>query len=771
MSKEDLACKSSSVCKHKERKPKKPHYIPRPWGKPYNYKCFQCPFTCMEKSHLYNHMKYSLCKNSLSLLIESDWPYKKGNLLHPEQLRPLQQGPRLRGGNRDEEEPFSGLEDQSKKHKSGVTFAGEDLEEGEEHADRDSAHGEGAEESQPTKEMSDEPNSPVRGGAKRCKQPETDFLITDVFSLEDHLLKGRSVEVEAKLKHYKLSKTCLTSPRLLSEQWGLLATSQRKAKSETTPPNTGSIPCYPPPPSFADCQDPPGVNLSVLGVSYPLSPGLFSYVNPTVPGAASTHAQLTQLPFLASAAQLMHPASSTLPHTDRALLPPRFYYPLLCEHAFASAQADASKGVKPALSPPANIDPKSPPNFPPKINLWKVPALRPSPMAPSAAWASQHHVAMSPEVSYRAVEKKLQALGKESKNSWSLRPTPDMHSVRELACKRTGVPLETLEGPSEKKAQLGYTLDVFKSIHTPSSISAATNKLIHHNSFRTVRQQSRSAEEWYSDVMKSPPESLGGEMPPAPTTGKVTGRAGCHEDERKTPVEQDSESAAVLLKDLSKALQEYQDAEHKIAHLVKQDTPGQHHLWEHLCKIRSELSHIHQALEKTARQNEGPLDLSVKKDLGMMGEGGSQCTGEATKGGVIGETEEDEEVEEEDEEEEGEGIEKQGETESLESRRQSLDILIKMNRAGQCENGLGAMVKAEVLSPGALGLRPTPPEVLWPSRTTKCEADSSVLLCPDGRPLVFTDFTPSAKTPKMTSSRERLGETLCPPSPLIATDS
>lgn len=84
MSKDDVGCKLTSVYKHKERKPKKPHYIPRPWGKPYNYKCFQCPFTCMEKSHLYNHMKYSLCKNSLSLLIESDWPYKKGNLLHPE---------------------------------------------------------------------------------------------------------------------------------------------------------------------------------------------------------------------------------------------------------------------------------------------------------------------------------------------------------------------------------------------------------------------------------------------------------------------------------------------------------------------------------------------------------------------------------------------------------------------------------------------------------------------------------------------------------------
>ncbi|KAI1886545.1 hypothetical protein AGOR_G00196880 [Albula goreensis] len=40
----------------RERKPKKPHYIPRPLGKPFKYHCFQCPFTCNEKSHLFNHM-------------------------------------------------------------------------------------------------------------------------------------------------------------------------------------------------------------------------------------------------------------------------------------------------------------------------------------------------------------------------------------------------------------------------------------------------------------------------------------------------------------------------------------------------------------------------------------------------------------------------------------------------------------------------------------------------------------------------------------------
>ncbi|KAM8845158.1 zinc finger protein 750 [Spinachia spinachia] len=55
-----------------ERKPKRPHYIPRPPGKPYKYQCFQCPFTCNEKSHLFNHMKYNLCKNSIFLLSQKN---------------------------------------------------------------------------------------------------------------------------------------------------------------------------------------------------------------------------------------------------------------------------------------------------------------------------------------------------------------------------------------------------------------------------------------------------------------------------------------------------------------------------------------------------------------------------------------------------------------------------------------------------------------------------------------------------------------------------
>ncbi|XP_037013650.2 zinc finger protein 750 [Artibeus jamaicensis] len=74
----------------KERKPKKPHYIPRPPGKPFKYKCFQCPFTCNEKSHLFNHMKYGLCKNSITLVSEQDRVPKcsKSNSLDPKHVHP-----------------------------------------------------------------------------------------------------------------------------------------------------------------------------------------------------------------------------------------------------------------------------------------------------------------------------------------------------------------------------------------------------------------------------------------------------------------------------------------------------------------------------------------------------------------------------------------------------------------------------------------------------------------------------------------------------------
>lgn len=451
MSKDD-ACKVTSASKHKERKPKKPHYIPRPWGKPYNYKCFQCPFTCMEKSHLYNHMKYSLCKNSLSLLIESDWPYKKGNILHPDQLRPFQQAHGLQAAAKDVlEQPEE--KQRQREEEEGEERDGQGMGEEEEGA----RGGEGAEVTKEAKKDSAE------GAPKKPKQPESELLMADMLSLEDQLLRARSVEVEAQLKHYKLSKTCLAAPGLLSEQWRLLASSHTKAKAEGAQPRVGgSIPCYPPPPNLVDYQD-----LSMLGMGYPISPSLFSYMNSAIPTAATavsaqTHAQLAQLPFLASAAQLMHPAPGA--HADRALLPPRLYYPFLCEHTLApaSSQSDANKVLK---TSPNGLDANPLSGFQPKVNLWKVPALRPgSATAPPAGWVSPQRD--STEQGYRAGDK-LQAAAKEGKTSWGL--------------KRTGAPLGNQEAPVEKKPAMGFTLDLLKNIQNASTLNMAADKLFFHS--------------------------------------------------------------------------------------------------------------------------------------------------------------------------------------------------------------------------------------------------------------------------------------------------
>uniref|UniRef100_G3P0I0 Si:ch211-248l17.3 n=1 Tax=Gasterosteus aculeatus TaxID=69293 RepID=G3P0I0_GASAC len=485
MSKGD-ACKVTSASKHKERKPKKPHYIPRPWGKPYNYKCFQCPFTCMEKSHLYNHMKYSLCKNSLSLLIESDWPYKKGNLLHPEQLRAFQPANGRPATGRDGREQLEQRAEDGQRQRGFVEEDGED------------GRVRGAEDEE-------------EGG--RAEGPEVSGLTEETSG--DH--------------------------GLLSEQWRLLASGHPKAKAEGAPPRvSGSIPCYPPPPNLVDYQDPTGLNLSVLGVGYPISPGLFSYMNSAIPAAAAavsaqTHAQLAQLPFLASAAQLMHPASGA--HADRALIPPRLYYPFLCEHAFgpASAQGDAGKALKASASGP-EANPLS--GFQPKVNLWKVPALRPERL-PRAG-----HQGGGQDAEY----------SEGGQSSGKTRLVEGSHSVIPKPQMFINVSCSQLTGRSASAPSLG-------------SVAQRPSRQPQQRSVLSLQQRGKT-----------------------------------------------SESVAALLSDLSKALQEYQEAEGKISHLEKEDLPAQRHLWEHLGKIRSELSHIHQALERTARQSDGPLDLSVKRD-------------------------------------------------------------------------------------------------------------------------------------------------------------
>uniref|UniRef100_A0A8C5UFE6 Proline rich 35 n=1 Tax=Malurus cyaneus samueli TaxID=2593467 RepID=A0A8C5UFE6_9PASS len=598
MSKDDVGCKLTSVYKHKERKPKKPHYIPRPWGKPYNYKCFQCPFTCMEKSHLYNHMKYSLCKNSLSLLIESDWPYKKGNLT-PATPQPPREAP------------------------SGPS------------------------------------SSPVG---------TPDFIITDVFSLKNHVMKSRemaSPDLDAKPKHCKVPKKCLASGGILMEQWKLVANGQRRNIPEVSPPCTESniIPCYPPP-AYSDYHEPQGLNLSLLGINYPLNPSLFSYLSPTMANSSTTHPHLAQLPFLASTAQLMHPHAShfqPLQSPERSAFLPRFYYPLLFEHTFGSTESKMSSSKPEPQQLVGSVMPMppqtKPPSEPTKPGLLKVPVLK-----TGFPWSKGVREEPGSELNHSAM------LEQEEEEKW--------RSQEKESSPALGLSNLQKDNDTEVLPSVGAALD--------------------HGLCKQTR--------------------------PHETSATMAG----------------SEATTVLIGDLSKTLEEYQEVEKKLSDLAKEDTPGQKELRDQLVKIRKELYHIHQALEKATKPHEGPLDLSVKrsseglekvqqakkepcnvnlaseklhgKDQGPLGK--SAAAGEAG---------------------DGEGLPSC----LLEAENKTIDLLIKMShseslRAASSEAPLGAVIKAEVLPLSVpLELR----HVMEPyySRTTKCEADSSVLLCSDGR--------------------------------------
>ncbi|XP_076154942.1 proline-rich protein 35 [Alosa pseudoharengus] len=658
MSKEEQPCKVTTGCgKHKERKPKKPHYIPRPWGKPYNYKCFQCPFTCMEKSHLYNHMKYSLCKNSLSLLIDSDWPYKKGNLLHANQLR-LQAGLDRRSPSKEQAEQAVASAEHS------PTGPPEEDQRGEEPLVEEGPEGKGA-----ANERLEHTEGGDRGGAKHAKQ-EADVVMADAFSLEEQLLRARSFEVESRLRQYRLPKAaCLSTPALLPESWRLLGyPTQTKPKAEAQQPvgerEASSLPCYPPPPP----PEPPALNLSLLGLSYPLTPSLFSYLNPATSHA---HAQLATLPFL------------THPHApaERALLPPRFYYPFLCEHSLGappSSPLHASKALKsPQLGGQETSPAPTTPPYPAKLSLWGAPAVRPtSTQASPAAWALPESA--SPEPGLRAGDRSKAGVG-----------------GLEHGAKRPAAHLESSECPVEKKPALsGVPLDFLKNLHrnTPSA-AMATDKLLLHS----------SVDEWYTNLRRATSES-----PPREVTSPApVGRGG--EKVREQLEERDREREAVLLEDLSSALQEYQQAEHRAATILARDGTSAQLLWDHLTQIRSQLSHITQALQRTAPNADGPLDLSVKKDPSA-----AVLTRDCTALSFMGETSKEDmssesEEEEEEEERDGEEEEEDGGREMKEKRKRSLDLLIKLNQTGI------AMVKGEGM---------------WAGRTTKCEADSSVLLCP-----------------------------------------
>ncbi|XP_032316562.1 proline-rich protein 35 isoform X2 [Camelus ferus] len=294
MSREAGSCRLGPGARARARKPKKPHYIPRPWGKPYNYKCFQCPFTCLEKSHLYNHMKYSLCKDSLSLLLDH---------------APTAPRPRA-----------------------------------------------------PTPDCASDPTHPGSRprGARLLDAPATpDLIVPDVLSLRRRVGGPRPraegspgtppPEVRDTPKSVGLSG-------LLAESWkpGPGEGSRSAAVVDTAAGGPeSSVPCYPPPtPSeFPEAQS---LHLSLLGVNYPLGPGLFSYLGPSL--AAAAH-----MPFLASASPLLPPAAAfPAPQPpERPALVPRLYYPLLLEHTLGlpAGKTALVKPPAPHKGPPGTLAP------------------------------------------------------------------------------------------------------------------------------------------------------------------------------------------------------------------------------------------------------------------------------------------------------------------------------------------------------------------------------------------------------------------------------
>uniref|UniRef100_A0ABM5EZU9 Proline-rich protein 35 n=1 Tax=Pogona vitticeps TaxID=103695 RepID=A0ABM5EZU9_9SAUR len=804
MSKDETGCKLAPVYKHKERKPKKPHYIPRPWGKPYNYKCFQCPFTCMEKSHLYNHMKYSLCKNSLSLLIESDWPYKKGNLLHPElRLLHATEASRARG-RREEAEGCDaaagtagatdlkhdmerdsgagkamGTDGSEKMSDETNQFQEEEEEEEEEEgtpgllpeADVGEKKGEAKEADSVGESREADMNTLLfRFKNKRdkpCKDPAPDFIITDVFSLKKQVMKGKeptSPELEAKAKHGRAPKKCPGNGAVLMEQWKLVANGQRRGAGEIPAPcpSGNIIPCYPPP-AYGEFHEPQSLNLSLLGINYPLNPNLFSYFGPTVANNATPQSHLTQLPFLASTAQLMHPHSAhfqPLQSPDRSTLLPRFYYPLLFEHSFGSAESKMA-ATKPEAQPQPAASMAVPsqaktPQEPAKAGLLKVPVLK-----AGLPWVKGFHEEPPPEQSSKTLlhqeeDEKWLIHEKETNallNSLCKKPMPDAY--QNLVGMKDGGPLLP---NSLRKAEMpvatcldsgGTTINNLKRKFPGNGLdllgtSMLTTRKVRYqasNLRAAPAQPSRPLDHWHVELHACPPEDQQKTSGPDLLPPVITDPDHSFfkpSKEQTIPFGPRDPEATALIEDLSKTLEEYQEVEKKLSDMAKEDSPAQKQLRSQLVKIRQELFHIHEALEKATKSTEGPLDLSVKKsskelEKGYLDPKESKMT---AKGGRVQGKDLDSinRCLAADEESQGDEVSNC----LLETENKTIDLLIKMSRseslrAACSEAHLGAVIKAEVLPLNVpLELR----HVMEPyySRTTKCEADSSVLLCTDGRP-------------------------------------
>ncbi|XP_078274505.1 uncharacterized protein prr35 [Rhinoraja longicauda] len=813
MSKDELTCKISAVCKHKERKPKKPHYIPRPWGKPYNYKCFQCPFTCMEKSHLYNHMKYSLCKNSLSLLIESDWPYKKSTLLNSD-LRLLQSSekrrlelesgdgvsvacdPPTKGAGRWDPPARSASAEPSAADLNALEGSDEQTRSsrerekvglGEEQIATDHCHKTQGPRCSSQSDLQTPPRSKV---AKLSKKAEGDFIITDVFSLKDSVMRGKG-KLEAKLKHNKLPKSCVGDGGILMEEWRrVVAPGQRRQPGDIHAPcaDASVMPCYPPP-AYSDYQEPQGLNLSVLGVNYPVNHSLFSYLSPSI---SCNGPQVAQAPYLGSPAKLVHPHSGHLQAVHlpgRSAVPPRFFYPLLFEQTLHTAGCQS--GQDPAN--PTNMLASRTMEVPHKPYLRKVPVVRPhvnKPPVPRAEGTPAYKPFSEQKCPTLAGEGPGAASVHHSPTCQRSRcvedrcveTTPAKHQEASLTlCPRAGETSSCLGGDKaqrsapeseETPSQLPVPLPS-ENPKQPGNSEPPRTEGISSSSQKMPPRCTAELEETTEENDRSSPE-LRKSSPPA--TSPVSNNL-CRSGQASNCLQTDGgkNGSVVLINDLCKVIHEYQDVEEQLCFVVDEDTPGQKQLRGQLTKIRKELFHIRQVLEKTSKQHEGPLDLSVKKSPdGVVrnwknGEGPEETF--ESCGSLVGA-------------EQVAGEQRRGSTitkakPSQNCHANSCAEVHKFERLGTSpDTDTVATQKAD--DPTRRPSGPQPPksiaaETTFTNRATKCEADSSVPLSTEGKfviqPLpVSVENCCKGKALKRTPSGEdqKGGGKLCVLTPFVA---
>ncbi|XP_030069080.1 proline-rich protein 35 [Microcaecilia unicolor] len=806
MSKEDDgSCKLTSVYKHKERKPKKPHYIPRPWGKPYNYKCFQCPFTCMEKSHLYNHMKYSLCKNSLSLLIESDWPYKKGNFLHPElHLIHAAETSRHPESQMDNQETCDSTAiiaetrdtihvshgDMVDNEKSGVDVLSSkqmhmELHKFQEIEDDNVGTAGQLKETDPREKKGgamranyhptdpEDPNVKTlllglkNKGDKFCKDTEPDFIITDVYSLQKNVMKGKEplhTESEVKPKNCKVPKKCLGSNGILMEQWKLFTNRQRRSRADAASPcaKTNIIPCYPPP-SYSDYQETQRLNLSLLGINYPLNPNLFPYFGPTVTNSATPQPHLTQIPFLASTAQLMHPHSANLQalqNPERPAFLPRFYYPLLFEHMFGSSEDKTAAGKlnmqqqQPGTSVPNSPNDKSP-SEPQKGALQKVPVVQADTLwatslqgkpslenlqaAPTEAeeekWPNYDNVITANLGINNQSRDSLSDMLKDSfKESSRLSNIRKAESPKATCLSNS----ESLTNSLKRKSLFGGELNLLKD-HIASKSLTATKISDCTRSLQDIPQLLKSFDQWKQECKSHPrPETQEKAIcSECPSSVITTNGQWAYKQNQVHRISKDSETTTMLNSDLSKTLEEYQEVEKKLSDMAKENNSEQKEMKDQLFKIRKELYHIHQMLANATIPHEVPLDLSVKRSQGGF-EKGYQTRNEASKS-----VHEDPRLQCKDHDSNtrsnvaGETVNGDKMSNYLpEPKTTTFDLLMKTTQSEEQQPSL--MVHHSTMRGHPSAFFSVPLElhrVMEPyyRHTTKCEADSSVLLSTDGK--------------------------------------